>query len=380
MRRGSVFAAAVLVSALGQGVAAAAARPVPPVITSLHETRHVLPSGGGVVRVVARLRRGVTCQVQLVSHPPLRVSFPHASRSCRGGALVEKVSLGANAESARRPVMFALIVRAGRQIARRRFLVLVDGVTTKRVASRPLTPTTTPQTSTTGTPSAATPPAVDTPRWAGYTASSSSVIPQVGADWTVPTLTCAPGENSVSAAWIGNSWPNLSTDQLVQIGTADDCADGVPYYRAFWEFYPVGNAQFFSMSVSAGDQITASISDSGGTWTAVVTDVTTGMTGVSVIGGNWGVEATGSSTLQIEGSTAGESYAGGKDVVWTAEMPSYGGQPLADYGTVTFTHVEAANGVTLAGATPMIMVSGGTTLSTVSPPGGDSFTATYQAS
>jgi hypothetical protein len=136
--------------------------------------------------------------------------------------------------------------------------------------------------------------AADSTTWAGYVVRGVDFT-AVSASWVVPTVTCTAGENTTSDQWVGiDGWSNATVEQD---GTEVDCANGIPNYGAWWDPYgdPAvnnGNATTLPYAVLAGDQITASVTLSGATWTLTVTDTTR----------NWSVSTSepGSSPLQAQ--------------------------------------------------------------------------------
>src|SRR5258706_1021074 len=80
--------------------------------------------------------------------------------------------------------------------------------------------------------------------YAGYAATGTQnntiAYSDVTATWTIPTVSCAPLENSQSATWVGLG--DGSTD-LEQVGTESNCLDGLQQILAVWQVYINGQTQ-----------------------------------------------------------------------------------------------------------------------------------------
>ena len=97
--------------------------------------------------------------------------------------------------------------------------------------------------------------------WAGYIVASDLQNPQasvtsVSASWTVPTVTIST-QDTFSAVWIGIG--GFFDNTLIQTGTEQDSIQGQAEYSAWLELLPQTATTIDSISVSPGDQITASI-------------------------------------------------------------------------------------------------------------------------
>ena len=76
--------------------------------------------------------------------------------------------------------------------------------------------------------------------WSGYilTAATGSVT-DVKGSWLVPEVSCPASGTTESGFWVGIDFGDTSTNQtLEQTGTASNCVDGTPVYRAWYEFLP----------------------------------------------------------------------------------------------------------------------------------------------
>ncbi len=168
--------------------------------------------------------------------------------------------------------------------------------------------------------------------WSGWDVTGSTYT-SVSAAWTVPTVTCAAGETSYSADWVGLDGDG--SNSVEQTGTSSDCSSGTPTYSAWYEFYPAV-AVSLTNTVKAGDKISASVVAVKGTdrFTLVVTD----------------------STQRWTKTETGDSPSGtGASAEIIAEAPSGSERsdsvlPLADFKTVTFSDV-LVNGSKLGAAT-----------------------------
>jgi hypothetical protein len=98
-----------------------------------------------------------------------------------------------------------------------------------------------------------------TPNWTGYIklGTAPGQFTNVRASWTVPKVTCAPGENSFSLTWVGMDGALSPT--VEQVGTVQSCANGQAVYQAFYETFPQPGQVIPGFTVRAGDRITASV-------------------------------------------------------------------------------------------------------------------------
>ena len=227
--------------------------------------------------------------------------------------------------------------------------------------------------------------------WSGYVVSSSSVITQTSGRFTVPTLDCSTTPNASEAAWVGLGGV-LQSDDLLQTGVISQCSGGVQtenpaWWEEFPQYYAVG---FASMTVSPGDQIEASVYQQGdGSWVTKVDDLTTGVSGVSVmVGGtvDFGtrLDSNPDSWYVEEGTGSGFGFAGASTAEWVVEDFSDCSSgsclpvPFADFGTLAFS------GLSVNGAAPdparaqaIGLVQSGTVLSVPTPFTGTGFSLVY---
>ena len=112
--------------------------------------------------------------------------------------------------------------------------------------------------------------------WSGYAVTASKKFTYVQSRFTEPTLTC-PGDhpNEWSSNWVG--FDGLTDTTVEQDGTAAHCGgktNATPVYKAWYEMYPAGSVNVFT--VYPGDTINTSASYSNGKFTLTVSDLTTG--------------------------------------------------------------------------------------------------------
>jgi hypothetical protein len=164
--------------------------------------------------------------------------------------------------------------------------------------------------------------------WSGYVATGTAFT-DVKGTWVQPDVSCDSFDSTYSAFWVGLGGYAGSDSGLEQIGTESDCMSGRPVYLVWYELLPAASIPV-TMQVSAGDTISAEVSESTGLVTLAITDVTTGAT-----------FSTQASPDQLDISSA----------EWIAEAPSRCGRrscrplPLADFGTAAFSGSSAmANG------------------------------------
>ena len=211
-------------------------------------------------------------------------------------------------------------------------------------------------------PSPATTTGYTSSNWSGYMATSGDFT-AISGSWTVPSVTGPSGETSADSAWIGIG--GVSTNDLIQVGTQDTVSpSGVVSSSAFYEMLPNSSITIPSITVSAGDKMTASLSEiSSGEWTITITDVTNGDT------------FTLNTTYNSSNSSA----------EWIEEDPSYSFHrqvPFDNFGITTFNSGSTvSNGSTVSiansSAEPVTMLnSSASPVATPSVLSGGSFTVT----
>jgi Peptidase A4 family len=175
-----------------------------------------------------------------------------------------------------------------------------------------------------------------TSNWAGYAVTGDSTslsFTGVSSIWKEPTATCARGEATSSAFWVGLGGLSASSPTLDQIGTSADCtATGRQSYFMWYELVPAASVPI-ALKVFPGNVIAASVA----------------VTGTKV-------------TLQIRNLTRKTRFSKAfrvdaldvSSAEWVAEAPPACDQrgrctvlPLTDFGTVPFANASAtANGHT----------------------------------
>lgn len=219
---------------------------------------------------------------------------------------------------------------------------------------------------------------VQSSNWSGYAAQGADgAFSAVTGSWKVPTVTCSGRSSSYSAQWIGID--GYSSDTVEQTGTEADCIGGSPSYDAWYEMYgdsAVNDGDEVELSaatnpISPGDEMTATVSESAGTWTLTIADTSQGWT----------------SPITVVFAGAEQSSA-----EWIVERPelcsvfSCSLASLADFGTVTFTDAEATSATANAPIsaytnTDLEMVNGTTALAVPGPLtlSGTGFTDTWES-
>ncbi len=125
--------------------------------------------------------------------------------------------------------------------------------------------------------------------WFGYDQGSleqgGKLFNSITGDWTVPTASQhTTGQAEDSSDWIGigggcvDSGCSVGDNTLIQTGTEQDVsASGSPSYSAWWELVPAPSTTISGMTVSPGDHMHASISETvadSNVWTITIQDVT----------------------------------------------------------------------------------------------------------
>jgi Peptidase A4 family len=112
--------------------------------------------------------------------------------------------------------------------------------------------------------------------WSGFAVTSSKKFTYAQSRFVEPTLTC-PGDhaNEWSSNWVGLDGFNNAT--VEQTGTAAHCGGAnntTPVYKAWYEMYPAGSVNVFT--VFPGDTINTSVSFSNSKFILTVADLTPG--------------------------------------------------------------------------------------------------------
>ena len=224
--------------------------------------------------------------------------------------------------------------------------------------------------------------ALNSLNWAGYVVASDFSSPQATVtsatgSWVVQTV--APSKRPVySTQWVGIGGFFSGDNSLIQTGTSSNSANGNTNYFAWYELLPASETPLGnSFPVSAGDNMGATVSTSGGnSWTITLTDVS----------------ATPSWTF-----TTTVTYASSmKSAEWIEERPAIAGSltTLANFGTAeygqVYTSVSGTSYATIGGSTLPIGSLSHQSITMVSSPGkllakpsalsndGTSFTVVYK--
>lgn len=183
---------------------------------------------------------------------------------------------------------------------------------------------------------------LESENWSGYAVTGSSFTVAKGS-WTVPEVNCSETPNTYAAFWVGID--GYSSDTVEQTGTLAECNGTSASYYAWYEFYPRPLFEITSVSVSPGNQISASVTYNGREFTTTITNETTGQSY--------------STSARVRGARRSSAE-------WIAEAPcctSTGGiLPLSDFGTADFgedpTNVSGTNDATDSSTTGAISTFG----------------------
>jgi hypothetical protein len=220
--------------------------------------------------------------------------------------------------------------------------------------------------------------AVHSPNWAGYAVTGpAGSFTSVTGSWVEPTVSCTTSQASAAAFWVGLDGYSASDNAVEQTGTDSDCLKGTkkkpggPSYYAWWEIDTPSSTSSTTINdkVSPGDEMTATVTDSGGTYTMTLVDS--------------GPTNTWSSTHVATSPTATDSSA-----EWIAEDPSVCSDSkctllkLADFGSVNFGGTTA-NGSSIlsfssASIKQIFMTKGKTAKASPSATSGSNFSVQWQ--
>lgn len=172
--------------------------------------------------------------------------------------------------------------------------------------------------------------------WSGYAdvTSTTGKFSGVSGKWTVPKLSCG-SEDRIESSWVGLDGANDGT--VEQLGTVAQCFQSAAVHYSWYEMYPSGEV-VVSKAVKGGDQIKASVTRSGTSYTLKLTDSTTSGNNINV--------------------TESCSSCENRDAEWIVERPDLattGIVPLVDFSSTGFTSgSETAGGTkgTIATVSP----------------------------
>jgi hypothetical protein len=198
------------------------------------------------------------------------------------------------------------------------------------------------------------------PNWSGYAASGGTgAFRSVSASWTQPTGTCG-SRDQYASFWVGlDGYTSMTVEQT---GTQLHCYGGRAHYSAWWEMFPA-DPHYFATAVKPGDKLSASVTYAGGSsYTLRISDRTQG----------W--------SHALTKSIASAKRSSAEVIVEAPSGPGPGGlEPLADFGTVSFTSATV-DGSRIGRASPVeiIMAAGSVRKDKVSAlTDGENFTATW---
>jgi hypothetical protein len=188
--------------------------------------------------------------------------------------------------------------------------------------------------------------------WSGYLALPESgsgkakSFKYVSASYSVPSVNCSATNYAFSYHWVGlDGWTDGTVEQD---GVGSFCDDGTPDYFAWYDMYPAGVTEEFS--VNPGDAITSSVTyDGSGEYTMQLTDQTSGQAFDQEVACASTCPRS-SAEVITEGYTL-SPYAGtadfGEEHYDTATVQSAGGTS----GGLTSTHWSTVESIALGGTT-----------------------------
>ncbi len=222
-------------------------------------------------------------------------------------------------------------------------------------------------TGSTGSGTGTTKPAANyqSSNWSGYLINSG-VLTTVSGSWIAPSPTGNGSTTSADASWIGIG--GVSSTDLIQVGTDNTVsASGQVTTGAFYEMLPAVSQNINGLTVTPGDSITASITETTtNEWSIVITDNTN--------------KQTFTTTVSYTSSNSSAE--------WIEEDPSYSnGQlvPFDNYGSVSFSNCNATDngtseGISTASPDSITMInSSGQNISVPSNMTGNDFSVSWQS-
>jgi Peptidase A4 family len=174
---------------------------------------------------------------------------------------------------------------------------------------------------------------VTSSNWSGYAVTTAKdSVSDVKGSWVVPAVKCN-STDAYAAFWVGID--GYGSNTVEQIGTDSDCVNGQPTYYAWFEFYPHFSYNIDSLSVKAGDVISAEVNYAANGRFAVSISV------------NGGTPFSTSTKLNQAARSSAE---------WIIEAVWGGGVlPLADFNTVSYSADNATVGKT---SSPIGLIAG----------------------
>jgi hypothetical protein len=113
--------------------------------------------------------------------------------------------------------------------------------------------------------------------WSGYAATSttSAKFDSVQSDFVQPSIVCTGATGRFVAVWVGlDGFKNQTVEQDGTYATCSGRGHKTPTYVAWYEMYPAGSVNVFS--VNAGDEIVPVVTYADGTFTLSIADTTSG--------------------------------------------------------------------------------------------------------
>jgi len=306
---------------LGAGVLAAAVVAAPALAGgkrySLTVSTHVLPAAGGTIQVVADVPVG-----RVAGRPDCYLWW--TSRAIDGGADQDASGPidchnGSAVMTATLPPNFAVKARKFRIVFAAWYGDRPDirGHLTVLERGRPPLPTTPVR------------------NWAGYVAIGQG-FEDVGGDFDVAAVNCAPAATTVSSQWVG--FDGYDDKTVEQDGVEMDCVNGAPRYYAWYEMFgdPALNGGYAvalptsSYPVAPGDAMGVGVSPpdrfDGYVWSFVIYDDNANWTFVTKV-------------------PAPDPPPEVSSAEWIVELPTTSTSSLlSDFGTAAFTDANADTG------------------------------------
>jgi hypothetical protein len=180
----------------------------------------------------------------------------------------------------------------------------------------------------------ASPDTVTSSNWAGYVVgatgagtSASTTFTSVSSQWVQPAVTCAAGESSYAAFWVGLGGASDTSQALEQIGTSSDCRAGTAAYSMWYELVPAASVKI-KFKVFPGNVIAASVKVNGTQATLQIKNLTR--------------RTKFTKKLRISAPDLSSAE-------WIAEAPSACNNsgrciqlPLANFGTISFSRAATS--------------------------------------
>ncbi len=219
------------------------------------------------------------------------------------------------------------------------------------------------------------PAILDTPlvsnntNWAGYVVASDlqnpqSTVTSVSASWTVPKVVTS-FQDEFSAIWIGIG--GFFDNSLIQTGTEQDSIQGQSEYSAWLELLPQTSMTIDTITVSPGDQMSASIilvDPIIDEWTIDIRDLTTNQEysnnfvyPSSQLSAEWIVERPEITSTQTRGTLANLANIGNVLLANCQAMIGSESGSIASFPTVESVMFSSVNSTSGSGVMQLAAVS-----------------------